>query len=173
MPRFGSNDMTGKVRVLRSVARLGVAGTAFALLGGQSVAPLPSPPLPADARSITGQRISVDPNSGARFVVLDFFTSWCVPCGPEARQLERVQQRLAGKGVLVVGIDVREDAGKARDFARDNHLTYPIMTDDGRMEKQYRGVGLSSGDHNRPARRDNTAIGRRTGRSGGSNRAGG
>jgi len=130
--------MTGKVRVLRSVARLGVAGTAFALLGGQSVAPLPSPPLPADARSITGQRISVDPNSGARFVVLDFFTSWCVPCGPEARQLERVQQRLAGKGVLVVGIDVREDAGKARDFARDNHLTYPIMTDDGRMEKQYR-----------------------------------
>ena len=89
---------------------MGVAGTAFALLGGQSVAPLPSPPLPADARSITGQRISVD----------------------------RVQQRLAGKGVLVVGIDVREDAGKARDFARDNHLTYPIMTDDGRMEKQYR-----------------------------------
>ena len=130
--------MSAEVRMFRSFVCLAITGLVVASLGAQSATPLPSPLLPADARSITGRPISLDANGGARVVVLDFFTSWCVPCGPEARQLERVQQRFTGKGVLVVGIDVREDLGKAREFAREFHLTYPIMTDDGRMEKQYR-----------------------------------
>jgi peroxiredoxin len=133
--------MSGKVRVFRSVARLAIAGSVLASLAAQSVEPLPSPLLPADSKSITGQQISLDPNGGARVVVLDFFTSYCIPCGPEATQLERVHHRFAGNGVLVVGIDVGEDAARATEFARENHLTYPVITDDGKMEKQYRAWG--------------------------------
>ena len=62
-------------------------------------------------------------------VVLNFWQSECGPCKREMPQLQRASVRWAAKGVEVVGIDVLDFKGPARDFVRKHGVTYPIGFD--------------------------------------------
>lgn len=62
-----------------------------------------------------------------KVVVLNFMASWCVPCGQEAPQIEKLWQAYRNKGVLIVGVDTADDSSDARAFVRHHKLTYPIV----------------------------------------------
>jgi cytochrome c biogenesis protein CcmG/thiol:disulfide interchange protein DsbE len=62
-------------------------------------------------------------------VVLNFWASWCVPCKQEAAALERTWRRYESRGLVVVGVDVRDFRGDARHFMRAHSLTYPVVHD--------------------------------------------
>lgn len=64
-------------------------------------------------------------------VVLNAWGQWCGPCRSEADDLQRVQDKFNehGSGTML-GINVRDSvADKARDFKKDNGLTYPSIYD--------------------------------------------
>ncbi len=45
-----------------------------------------------------------------KVVVVNFWATWCPPCRREMGSLERLYQALADKGVVVLGVNVGEDA---------------------------------------------------------------
>ncbi len=63
---------------------------------------------------------------GGKLLVLNFWATWCAPCVDEIPSLDQMQQSLAGKGVVVLGISVDKDERQYRDFlgrARVSFLT--------------------------------------------------
>lgn len=78
-----------------------------------------------------------------RYVLLNFWASWCGPCRGETPDLQALSERHAAT-LTVVGVNQQESAGAARSFARDFDLTYPIVLDrDGGVSLAYRvGRGL-------------------------------
>lgn len=70
-------------------------------------------------------------------VVLNFFASWCGPCKREAPALEKVWRHYRSQGVVVLGIDIHDEASQARRFLSAHGVTYPIAggAGDGMMAK--------------------------------------
>jgi cytochrome c biogenesis protein CcmG, thiol:disulfide interchange protein DsbE len=62
-------------------------------------------------------------------VVLNFWASWCEPCREESPLLERWQQRMAGRGGTVLGVDVLDVTADAQDFIDQYGLSYPMLKD--------------------------------------------
>jgi thiol-disulfide isomerase/thioredoxin len=40
-----------------------------------------------------------------RIVVLNLWASWCAPCRMDSRRLSRIQRKLGGAGVVVLGLN--------------------------------------------------------------------
>jgi cytochrome c biogenesis protein CcmG, thiol:disulfide interchange protein DsbE len=64
-----------------------------------------------------------------RWVLVNFWASWCVPCKQEAPALEAFQRRHGGKSFTVLGIDSRDLSGDGRAFVRRYGLSYPQLRD--------------------------------------------
>ena len=77
---------------------------------------------------LDGSTGSLDDYRG-RFVIVDIWTTWCRPYRAEIADLERLAQRYADKGVVVVGIDEGEATQVVTDFINNNGLTNPVLLD--------------------------------------------
>lgn len=73
-----------------------------------------------------------------KLVVLNFWAAWCGPCREEMPLLDRTQQRLAGKGLQVVGVAVDNPAA-IREFLARVPVSYPILIDDPELGKDLAG----------------------------------
>lgn len=68
-----------------------------------------------------------------RWVLVNFWASWCDPCRDEAPALEEFQRRHGGDRFTVLGIDTQDLSADGRRFVREFDLTYPQLHDgDGR-----------------------------------------
>lgn len=63
-----------------------------------------------------------------RWVLMNIWASWCVPCREESPALERFS-RLHGDRVTVLGVDTRDLSVDALDFIQEFGLTYPQLRD--------------------------------------------
>jgi cytochrome c biogenesis protein CcmG, thiol:disulfide interchange protein DsbE len=64
-----------------------------------------------------------------RWVLVNFWASWCAPCRSEAPALESFQEEHAGQGFTVLGINLDDSTGDATEFVRRYGLTYPQLRD--------------------------------------------
>src|SRR5258707_14228873 len=64
-----------------------------------------------------------------KVVVLNFWASWCPPCLEETQSLNRLQQDIAGKGGVVLGVSVNEDQAAYEKFLADKHVFFPSYRD--------------------------------------------
>jgi len=76
-----------------------------------------------------------------RVVVLNFWSSWCIPCREEAPALEAAWQRYRGQGVVVVGVNVQDLTPAALRFLHETRTTYPTVRD--KDNTVYRAYGLT------------------------------
>lgn len=89
----------------------------------------PGPELRAAVdRAAADGRVDLDELRG-RPVVLNVWASWCGPCRDEARALERTWRSVRRRGVLFLGLDVRDLRDEARAFLREFRITYPSVRD--------------------------------------------
>ena len=111
-----------------------LAGTAL-WLGERSTVPgapeaiAPTALYAATFRDAHGQPQSLGQFQG-RFLVLNFWATWCAPCRAEMPAFSRVNQRWSGRGVQFVGLSSESPEVVAR-FAREVPVSYPLWTGEG------------------------------------------
>jgi cytochrome c biogenesis protein CcmG, thiol:disulfide interchange protein DsbE len=66
-----------------------------------------------------------------RWVLVDIWASWCIPCREEAPALEKFQREHGGNQFTVVGIDTQDVRDDGARFARQYELSYPQLHDGG------------------------------------------
>jgi cytochrome c biogenesis protein CcmG/thiol:disulfide interchange protein DsbE len=62
-----------------------------------------------------------------KWVLVNLWASWCVPCREEAPVLERFYRAERKKGTTVVGINVQDNRDDASAFLRTHPTTYPQL----------------------------------------------
>ena len=78
-----------------------------------------------------------------RWVLVNFWASWCEPCKQEAPALEEFQRRHEGGKFTVLGVDTRDLSGDGREFVREYGLSYPQLRDgDGGAAHDYGTTGV-------------------------------
>ena len=88
-------------------------------------------PAPAfTLRSLTdGTSVSLDEYKG-KVVVLNFWSSWCIPCKEENPALTDVWERYRGTDVVLLGIVFQDSAAAARDYTTRLGNTWTSAVDD-------------------------------------------
>jgi cytochrome c biogenesis protein CcmG, thiol:disulfide interchange protein DsbE len=94
--------------------------------GTSSSGPAPAFKLP---RLTEEGRMSTDDLDGSPYV-LNFWATWCDPCRKEMPAFERVWQKYKSRGVVIVGVNINDDLGEAREFAGELGITYPLVVDE-------------------------------------------
>jgi peroxiredoxin len=62
-------------------------------------------------------------------VLVNFWASWCAPCREEMPEIVRAHDANADAGLVVLAIDLQENADEVRGFADDFGMTFPIVID--------------------------------------------
>ena len=74
-------------------------------------------------------------------VALNFWASWCTSCREEAADLERVWQDYRDKGVVFIGVTVKDNPAKSMEYNQEFNVTYPTGPDP--QEKISRSYGVT------------------------------
>ncbi len=74
---------------------------------------------------------------------MNFWATWCPPCRFEMPSLERAWEKLKGQKVVILAINVGENADLIFEFTGNYPVTFPIpMDQDGTVVKAYPVAGL-------------------------------
>ncbi|MGH9045071.1 MAG: TlpA family protein disulfide reductase [Acidimicrobiales bacterium] len=132
---------------LAVVAVLVAAGIFAATRPSSQATAVQSPLVGRDAPTLSGAELNGATFSLAsdrgKFVVVNFFASWCPPCAQEEPNLFRLafeQERQRAK-LALVSVDIDDTTAGARRFLGQWNITWPVVADrDGRLADAY-GVG--------------------------------
>jgi peroxiredoxin len=81
-----------------------------------------------DAPDTSGGRVRLADYRG-RYVLLDFWASWCVPCRQENPGLKALYARYKERGLEIIGISVDEDGNRWRKAIREDGLPWIHVSD--------------------------------------------
>ena len=108
----------------------------LALLAGTGVAsadtltviePRPDTP-PLQLEDLDGHAHTLHDYRG-RVVVVNFWATWCPPCRDELPSLQRLWEALGPDGLVVLGVNVGEDADRIFFFTADYPVDFPLLLD--------------------------------------------
>ncbi|MGE5282642.1 MAG: TlpA family protein disulfide reductase [Chloroflexota bacterium] len=111
------------VAFLAVLAVIGLLGFGLLNKGGAKIAvgdPVPDKVLPR----LTGQGSGSLAKERGKWVLVNLWASWCVPCRQEAPLLESFYRRERGHDATVVGINVQDNRDDALAFLREHPTTY-------------------------------------------------
>lgn len=101
------------------------AGTA-----GQSLTPMPEGVMAPDfALPDTHGKLHRLSEYRGRPVIVNFWATWCPPCREEIPSMNRAWRELNAEGVMMLAIDVGEDADTVFVFTADYPAEFPLLLD--------------------------------------------
>ena len=106
------------------ITALTLACSTLALTAADSAKP--GQTLPKLTQLLPGANI---PNTRGKVVLVDFWASWCAPSKASFPCLNRLQQKYASKGLIILGVGVDEDAANYTAFAAKMTVKFPLAHD--------------------------------------------
>ena len=130
----------GFAATLAVLAFIGLLGFGLLTKGGNSLAigdPAPDKTLPYLDGSGEGNIADYQ----GKWVLVNFWASWCEPCREEAPALERFYRTNRAGGLVVLGVNLDDASRDAKAFVAEFGLTYPQLRDgDGRERRDAYGM---------------------------------
>lgn len=88
---------------------------------------------PGDEPDFTLARLDGPPlrlqEQRGQVVLVNFWATWCGPCRQEMPHLNRLHERLAPAGLVLLGLNIDDDRSKAATLARSLGLRFPVLFD--------------------------------------------
>ncbi|MEL0342250.1 MAG: TlpA disulfide reductase family protein [Deltaproteobacteria bacterium] len=72
----------------------------------------------------SGKKASLADFSG-KFLILNFWATWCSPCLKEMPDLDQVYQSLGPENLLVLAVSMGESRERVRKFLKKRNYSYP------------------------------------------------
>ncbi|SDW06520.1 Peroxiredoxin [Marininema mesophilum] len=91
-------------------------------------------------KTLDGKELSLKDLKG-KPVLLNFWASWCKPCGEEMPAIQKVYDKYKKQGFQVVGVNIAETEVAVSGFSRDLDLNFPIVLDQDRVVTKRYDVG--------------------------------
>lgn len=89
-------------------------------------APAPAPAL--QGSDFDGRNHDLAQYAGS-VVVVSVWASWCGPCREEIPILARAQERLGPEGLIVLGVNFRDNPDAAKQFLAEERPSFPSVAD--------------------------------------------
>ncbi len=90
-----------------------------------------------ELKDLNGKKISLSSFKG-KVVLLNFWATWCPPCREEMPSMERLYRRFKDKDLVILAVDLREEAKVVRKFVAKQKLSFPVLLDsDGKVGAIY------------------------------------
>jgi thiol-disulfide isomerase/thioredoxin len=136
---WGRRDLS--TAALRAAAKEHLRGQRPPELTGARWLNVPAPQSTTQSTTLLG-------TFAGKYVLLDFWTTWCGPCHGDFPSLQLAQALYADKGLIVVGIhDNSVPPALIAQQVKEQKLTFPIAIDvpDGHLVQAYSKLGLIEG----------------------------
>jgi len=85
-------------------------------------------------KDLDGKNVKLDSYKG-KVVLLNFWATWCGPCKAEIPGFIELQEKYKDK-LTIVGYNVDDDAPKAKAFATEYKMNYPVLLGESREDVQ-------------------------------------
>ncbi len=85
-------------------------------------------------KDLEGKEVALSSFKG-KVVLLNFWATWCGPCKAEIPGFVELQTKYRDQ-LSIIGYSVDDDAPKARAFAQEYKMNYPILLGEGREDVQ-------------------------------------
>ena len=85
-------------------------------------------------KDLAGKSVSLSAYKG-KVILLNFWATWCGPCKAEIPGFVELQEKYKND-LIVVGYSVDDEAPKAKAFADEYKINYPILLGEGREDVQ-------------------------------------
>lgn len=86
-----------------------------------------------EAEALDKRSVTVPSYGASRVTVLDFWASWCDACRDTMPALERLWRARRSDGLMVVGLNVDDEAEQALEGAYRFGVTFPVVHDRGQQ----------------------------------------
>jgi len=121
------------LRRLLPIALTLIALCAFACAGDETGQPAPR----FRAKTTTGDQFNNASIKG-KVVLFEFWTTWCQYCEAEAELVDDIAKEFAGKGLIVLAVDVLEPDQKVKKYLAEHPRSVPIvLTKDTNLAAMY------------------------------------
>ncbi|MFZ0733958.1 MAG: TlpA disulfide reductase family protein [Candidatus Sulfotelmatobacter sp.] len=74
------------------------------------------------------RKVSLDQFRG-QVVVLNFWATWCPPCQEELPSLMTMQERMRGRGIVVLGVSIDVDGNAYHSFLKEHGVNFLTVRD--------------------------------------------
>lgn len=85
-------------------------------------------------KDLDGKQVSLSSYKG-KVVLLNFWATWCGPCKAEIPGFVEIQEKYKDQ-LVIVGFSVDDTAEKARAYAAEYKVNYPVLLGEGREDVQ-------------------------------------
>ncbi len=132
--------------------RRGIALCLFLFIAEATFAASPAQTLPRVAKPYLAPDFTLEAEDGktwrladqrGKVIVLNFWATWCPPCRYEMPSMERAREAVKGDGIVIVAVNVGEDADTIFEFTGRYPVSFPLLLDhDASVIKKYKVIGL-------------------------------
>ena len=78
-----------------------------------------------------------------RWVLLNFWATWCIPCRQEIPTLVRLSRQVDGRKVVLLSVAMDRDPSRIRHYLKKTPVDYPVILGrEGNVDTRYIGMGL-------------------------------
>ncbi len=110
------------------LALIGLLGFGLLTKGGADIA-AGEPAPEAELTQLDGSGTASLADYRGKWVLANFWASWCNPCRTESPDLQRYQEKYGSDTFTVLGINQRDLTADADEFIEEFGLTYPQLRD--------------------------------------------